>query len=208
MVGVRYTTRYAVGQVAKFNANPGPVHWRAVLRIFRYLKFTGPMGIVYKYSASNVDNQLVMFRSANDLGGLGNPIFSGYSDANYARDVDTRRSTSGYIFMLPGAPISWQSRAQATVALSSTEAEYIALAGAVQEAIWLLQVLRKFKFMITAPVLIYEDNQSTIKLVDYPVFHKRSKHVFFLLRKLEFKSYCAKSKQGRQMRRRTTHKQK
>ena len=168
---------YAVGQVAKFNSNPGPDHWKAVLRIFRYLKFTGPMGIVYKYSVTNVDNQLVMFRSANDLGGLGNPVLSGYSDANFARDIDTRRSTSGFIFMLAGAPISWQSRAQATVALSSTEAEYIALAGAAQEAIWFLQVLREFKFAITAPVLIYEDNQSTIKLVENPVFHKKSKHV-------------------------------
>ena len=112
------------------------------------------MGIVYKCSLSNVDNQLVMFRSVNDLGVLGNPILSGYSDANFARDIYTRRSTSGIIFMLTGAPISWQSRAQATVALSSTEAEYIALAGAAQEAIWLLQVLRVFKFMITALVLI------------------------------------------------------
>ena len=70
-----------------------------------------------------------------------------------------------------------QSRAQATVSLSSTETEYIALAGAAQEAIWLLQVLREFKFMITAPVLLYEDNQSMIKLVYHLVFHKRSKHV-------------------------------
>ena len=135
------------------------------------------MGLVYKYSTFIVDNQLVMFRSANDLGGPLNPILSGYSDANYAWDVDTRRSTSGFIFMLAGALISLQSRAQATVALSSTEVEYIALAGAAQEAIWLLQVLREFKFMITAPVLIYQDNKSTIKLVDNPVFHKRSKHV-------------------------------
>ena len=79
--------------------------------------------------------------------------------------------------MQAGAPISWQSRAQVTVSLSSTEAEYIVLVGAALEAIWLLQVLREFKFMITAPVLNYEDNQSTIKLVDNPVFHKRSKHV-------------------------------
>ena len=168
---------YAVGQVAKFNANPGPDHWKAVLRIFRYLKFTGPMGIVYRYSVSSVDNQLVMFRSPHALKVLGNPVLSGYSDANFARDIDTRRSTSGFIFMLAGAPISWQSRAQATVALSSTEAEYIALAGAAQEAIWFLQVLREFTFAITAPVLIYEDNQSTIKLVQNPVFHKKSKHV-------------------------------
>ena len=168
---------YAVGQVAKFNANPGPDHWKAVLRIFRYLKFTGPMGIVYRYSDSMVDNQLVMFRSSNAPNKLGNPVLFGYSDANFARDIDTRRSTSGFIFMLAGAPISWQSRAQATVALSSTEAEYIALAGAAQEAIWFLQVLREFKFTFKDPVLIYEDNQSAIKLVENPVFHKKSKHV-------------------------------
>ena len=69
-LGTRPDISYAVGQVAKFNANPGPVHWTAVLRIFRYLKFTGPMGIVYKYSVSNIDNQLVMFRAANDVGVL------------------------------------------------------------------------------------------------------------------------------------------
>ena len=66
-------------------------------RIFRYLKFTAPMGIVYKYSLSNVDNQLVLFRSPNYLVGLGNPVLSGYSDADIARDIDTRRSTSGLI---------------------------------------------------------------------------------------------------------------
>ena len=93
---------------------------------------------------------------------LGNPLLSGYSDANFARDVDTRRSTSGFIFMIAGARICWQSCAQAIVALSSTEAEYIALAGAAQEAMLLLQVLREFKFMSTAPVLIYKDNQSSI----------------------------------------------
>ena len=176
-LGTRPDISYAVGQVAKFNAHPGLIHWNAVLKIFRYLKYTGPMGITYRSLVDCVDTQMVMFKSANDLGTMGNPILSGYSDANYARDIDTRRSTSGFIFMLAGAPISWQSRAQATVALSSTEAEYIAFAGAAQEAVWLLQVLREFKFGMNSPVVVYEDNQSTIKLVENPVFHKRSKHV-------------------------------
>ena len=175
-LGTRPDISYAVGQVAKFNANPGLVHWNAVLKIFRYLKYTGPMGIIYRSSVDCVNTQVVMFKSENDLGTMGGPILTGYSDANYARDIDTRRSTSGFIFMLAGAPVSWQSRAQATVALSSTEAEYIAFAGAAQEAVWLLQVLREFKFGMISPI-IYEDNQSTIKLVENPVFHKRSKHV-------------------------------
>jgi len=176
-LGTRPDISYAVGQVAKFNANPGLVHWNAVLKIFRYLKHTGSMGIIYKYSADSHDRTLTVFQSHNDIGIRGNPILSGFSDANFARDTDSRRSTSGFIFMLAGAPISWQSRAQATVALSSTEAEYIALSAAAQEAIWLLQVLREFRFLITSPVVLYEDNQSTIKLVENPVFHKRSKHV-------------------------------
>ena len=69
---------------------------------------------------SNVDNQLVTFRSANDQErGLGNSILSGVSDAKFARDIDTRRSTFGFIFIFAGASISWRSRAQAHVALSS-----------------------------------------------------------------------------------------
>ena len=176
-LGTRPDISYAVGQVAKFNAHPGLIHWNAVLKIFRYLKYTGPMGITYRSLVDCVDTQMVMFKSSNDLGTMGNPILSGYSDANYARDIDTRRSTSGFIFMLAGAPISWQSCAQATVALSSTDSEYIAFAGAAQEAVWLLQVLREFKFGMNSPVVVYEDNQSTIKLVENPVFHKRSKHV-------------------------------
>ena len=80
------------------------------------------------------------------------------------------------------------------MALSSTEAEYIALAGAAQEAIWLLQVLREFRFTMSSPVVLYEDNQSTIKLVENPVFHKRSKHVdikFHFVRELVEKKTLA-----------------
>ena len=62
-------------------------------------------------------------------------MLSGYSDANFARDIDTRRSTSGFIFRSAGAPISWQSRAQATIVRSSAEAEYIASAGAIKERV-------------------------------------------------------------------------
>ena len=73
VVGVGYTTSdisYAVGQVAKFNPCPGPVHWNAVSRIFRYLNFTAPMGILYKYSISNLDSQLLCFDLRMNLGGL------------------------------------------------------------------------------------------------------------------------------------------
>ena len=107
--------------VAGFNANPFPVNWEAVLKIYRYLKCTGPLEILYKNSPLNVDNQLVMFRSADDVGGPGNPIVSDYLAANFTRDVYTRRSISGFIFVIADAPISWQSRAQATVDLSSTK---------------------------------------------------------------------------------------
>ena len=96
---------------------------------FRY------MGIAYRSSVDCMDTELVVFKSANYLGTIANPFLYGYSDANFSLDIDTRRCTSGYIFMLAVAPILWQSRAQATVAFSSTEAEYIAFVGASQEAI-------------------------------------------------------------------------
>ena len=80
---------------------------------------------------------------------MGNPILLGYSDANFAQDIDIRRSISGFIFMLAGAPIKWQRNANAVVAASSTEAEYITFVRAVE-------VLCKFKFGVHSLVFAHE----------------------------------------------------
>lgn len=109
--------QYAVHTVSRFNNIPGNPHWNAVKRIMRYLRGT-------------IDAKLTYRR--DDTAGL-----HGYSDADWAGDVSDRRSVTGYVFLLQGGAVAWNSRKQPTVALSTTEAEYMALATATQEAIWL-----------------------------------------------------------------------
>ena len=108
---------YAVSSVARFCAEPTQQHWVAVKRILRYLKGTSN----YRLSFKN--------NSGSEI--------TGYSDADWAGDTGDRKSTSGYVFIQAGGAISWKSSKQKCVALSTAEAEYVALSAAVQEAIWL-----------------------------------------------------------------------
>ena len=103
----------------------------------------------------------------------------GKSDADWSGDVNDRKSTTGYYFKLNGrsAALSWGVKKQATVALSSSEAEYQGMAAAVQEALYLKQLLEDFGIRQKRPIAVGEDNQSCIRLCQYPVMHKRSKHI-------------------------------
>ena len=100
-----------------------------------------------------------------------------YVDSDHAGDKETRRSRTGYIVMLNGGPISWQSKLQSAVALSSTEAEYYALTDAVQEAIWIRQLMEKIGFKIEDPTPVYEDNKGAKDLANNPMYHKRTRHI-------------------------------
>ena len=100
MIGTRVDIAYAVGVISQYMANPGPQHWIAVKRIFRYLK--GTLDHVLQYGGSSLSLQVV-----------------GYCNADYVGDIDTRRSTTGYAFLLVGGVISWNSKKQPTVALST-----------------------------------------------------------------------------------------
>ena len=91
--------------------------------------------------------------------------------------MDTRRSVTGFVFYLAGAPICWQSRQQPTVALSSMEAEYMAACSTTQEALWLIAILKGLGFSQSKPVQIYEDNQSAIAYSKNPSHHKYTKHI-------------------------------
>lgn len=137
----------------------GDEHWKAAKRVMRYLKGTRDLGI--KYGLSDSDSL----------------ILEGYCDADWANDKDTRRSTTGYLFKLAGGSISWASKLQPTVALSSTEAEYMALSAGVQEALYLRQLLEDLGYQQSAATVIHEDNQGCIALADNPIHHKRTKHI-------------------------------
>ena len=148
---------YAVSSVARFCVKPTKGHWTAVKRILRYLKGTSNLGLIYR----------------EDTPG----IITGYSDADWAGDVGDRKSTSGYVFLLGGAAISWKSSKQTCVALSTTEAEYIALSAAAQEAVWLQKLTSDLLNESVREISILEDNQSAICLAKNPQVHGRTKHI-------------------------------
>ena len=99
----------------------------------------------------------------------------GYSDASHGDDVDTRKGRTGYVF-LSGAAVSWKSGLLETVTHSSCESEYLALSAAGNEAIYLSQMQKELGIG-GGSVLLLGDNGSSLKLVENPVFHKRSKHI-------------------------------
>ncbi len=121
---------------------------------------------------------------------------TGYSDADWGSNDIEMRSTTGFCYTLntKGGAISWKSRRQPTVALSSCEAEYMALAAATQEALYLTQLLNDFKPHNNPmdPVVIFEDNQGAISLVDNPINHARTKHInirFHFIREQVLKNF-------------------
>ena len=102
----------------------------------------------------------------------------GYSDASYAQDKDDRKSTGGYTFLMNGGAISWKSSKQKSVAMSSCEAEYVALSEAAKEAMWLISLTMNVKKnKLLEPLIIYEDNQSSIKIAKNPIQSEKTKHI-------------------------------
>lgn len=132
--------------------------YKAIQRILRYIKHTLDLSLHYKRNSS--DSKVKCF-----------------VDADWAGDVGDRKSTSGYILTIFGCTISWQSKKQPTVSLSSTEAEYIALSFAITEACWIKKLLLDFKLDFEKQIEIFEDNQSVIKLTKSNENNKRLKHV-------------------------------
>ncbi|PNY07765.1 putative copia-type polyprotein [Trifolium pratense] len=158
---------YAVSLISRYMESPTELHHQVVKKILRYLKGTVNYGLFYKKSEIN---ELV-----------------GFSDSDYAGDLDDRKSTSGYVFLLSGAAVSWSSKKQPVVTLSTTEAEFIAAASCVCQGIWLRRILEEVKHTQQGPLMLFCDNSSTIKLSKNPVLHGRSKHIdvrFHFLRDL------------------------
>ena len=159
MLQTRPDLCFAVSSISQYSSNPTKAHWHALKHIFRYLKGTITIGLKFTKSSSN-------------------NILLGYSDSDYAGDSSTSQSTAGYLFSLSNNPVSWSSKKIKTIALSSCEAEYMALKECFKEAIWLKLLLQEIGFGgITYPIQIGEDNQGAIALANNPEFHARTKHI-------------------------------
>jgi hypothetical protein len=149
---------FDTGLVARYNADPCSEHMDAVVHIFAYLKATVDFGM----SVTKGTGRLV-----------------GYVDSDFANCEDTRRSTTGFIFLFNGSPISWKSSRQKLVTTSTCEAEYVAASEAAKEAIWLRNMIQHLAIpgVMVGSVPLYIDNQAARTLAQNPVHHDRSKHI-------------------------------
>ncbi|THG95562.1 hypothetical protein EW145_g7936 [Phellinidium pouzarii] len=158
-VATRPDISYAVGVLARFSSNPGPGHWKAAKHLCRYLQGTKDMKLTYAPDPHAPE------------------LFTTFSDADHGGDEDNRRSTSGMVVKMGTGAISWASRLQTIVTLSTTEAEYISAVQSGQEIIWLRNLLSEFGYEFTGPSTLYVDNQSALAVARNPEHHGRMKHL-------------------------------
>ncbi|KAF7358895.1 Retrovirus-related pol polyprotein [Mycena sanguinolenta] len=150
---------FSVGRLATCLENPQPEHWKAVQHLLAYVKGTLDYKITYRRG-----------------GGSGiKPV--GWVDADYAADLATRRSTSGEVFMMAGGPVSWSSKKQNAVALSTVEAEYIALTRASKQAMWMYSFLSELDMPQERPAILHGDNMGAAALAKDARGHARVKHI-------------------------------
>jgi len=183
LIGTRLDIMYAVSLISRFMESPTEMHLLAAKRILRYLQGTKDFSLFFK---ANEKSELI-----------------GFTDSDYTGDQDSRRSTSGYIFMLGTRPVSWSSKKQPIVTLSNTEAEFVAATSCACQAIWLRRILEELQLKQEGATTIFCDNSSAINLSKNPVLHGKSKHIdvkYYFLRdlcnegKFELK-YCPSEEQ-------------
>ncbi|KAG8472622.1 hypothetical protein CXB51_034312 [Gossypium anomalum] len=155
MVCSRPDLSYAVSAVSRYMANPSKEHWKAVQWVLRYLRGTTDVCLQFGRTKDGV---------------------IGYVDADFAGDLDRRRSLTGYVFTIGGCAISWKATLQTTVALSTTEAEYMAISEACKEAIWLKGLFSELNEDLQIST-VFCDSQSAIFLTKDQMFHERTKHI-------------------------------
>lgn len=156
---------YASNVLARYQLNPGRYHWDLVEWLVGYIKWSIHYSITYTKPEGT---------ESKDGAGL-KPV--GYVDADYAGCLDTRRSTSGHVFIMAGAPVSWSSKRQATVAMSTVEAEYVSLARASQQGVWMSSFLSEIDLDQDGPVTLYGDNEGANSLTENSKQHALVKHI-------------------------------
>ncbi|KAJ8456406.1 hypothetical protein ONZ45_g18732 [Pleurotus djamor] len=157
LLATRPDIAYAVQTVSRFMKNPGPAHWDAVIRIFRYLVKTRDLWL--SYGGKRGEGELV-----------------GYGDADGSMAED-RHAISGYAFIMNGGAVSWAAKRQEIVSLSTTESEYIAATHAAKEALWLRSFISQVLDIDLTTTTLYSDNQSAIALAKDNQYHARTKHI-------------------------------
>ena len=156
MICTKPDIAFAICFLSQYSNNLGKIHWIALKMIIRYIKGTLNFCIRYNHNEEDIMD---------------------YSDVDWAGDLDKRKSTSRFVFIYAEGPIYWASRKQDCVALSNTEAEYVALSQCTREAIWLQ---RMKSYLLEEPqkkMIIKGDNQGSLALENNPIFHKRTKHI-------------------------------
>ena len=141
-IGTRPDISFAVGKVGRFNQRATTAHLTAAKRILRYLLGASDIGIVYKKG------------SLEDL--------CAYADSDHAGDPNTKKSTTGYVIEYAGGPISWRSKRQGCITLSTYEAELVALSRAISEIDWLCGTLGDIGVTVSKPIKIYCDNSAAV----------------------------------------------
>ena len=160
LVNTRPDLAFSVGVVSRHMEAPGKQQWAAVKHILRYLKGTINYGCKYE--------------RGTEL----KPMLLGYSDSDFAGDVEDRKSTTGVVYFLGNSLVTWASQKQKIVALSSCEAEYVAAAAAAAcQGVWLSRLIADMMGTKETPVKLLMDNMSAIALSRNPVHHDRSKHI-------------------------------
>ncbi|KAL2328979.1 hypothetical protein Fmac_022406 [Flemingia macrophylla] len=158
---------FSVSLISRFMSQPTQMHMQAAKRVLRYLQGTVNFGILYKKG--------------------GNEELLGYTDNDYAGDLEDRKSTSGYVFLMSNGAVAWSSKKQPIVTLSTTEAEFVAAAACACQAVWMRRILKELDHSQEGCTTLMCDNSSTIKLSKNLVMHGRSKHIdvrFHFLRNL------------------------
>ena len=174
-IGTRPDIAFAVGALSRFLSNPGRRHWAEAKHVLSYLKGTSNYAIRYITDTTPIGNVFGYSR------GIGmrptDGAIEGFSDSDWAGCVDTRRSTSGFVWIMGGGAICWRSKLQSIVTLSSTEAEYVGATPAVQEVIWLRDLLRELEIIDDSPSLLNMDNRGAVSLTRGAGDSNRMKHI-------------------------------
>ncbi|XP_019258335.1 PREDICTED: uncharacterized protein LOC109236601 [Nicotiana attenuata] len=157
LTNTRLDIAYSVQHLSQFMQAPREPHLKADVHVLRYLKKDPTLGIFLSNDPSyNV---------------------SAYCDSDWAACPDSRKSVNRYIVLLGDSPISWKSKKQTTVSLSSAEAEYRSIRKVVGELVWIKRLLEELTVMCADPITVFRDSQAVVYIGRNPVFHERTKHI-------------------------------